>query len=56
MTRLTEVEGIGEAYAGKLAESGIATQESLLEACCEAAGRRCRPTAAQATSPNTSRR
>lgn len=31
MTKLTEVEGIGETYAAKLAEAGIATTEALLE-------------------------
>ena len=31
MTRLTEVEGIGEVYAQKLSEAGIMTTEALLE-------------------------
>ena len=40
MTKITEVEGIGEIYAHKLAEVGITTQEQLLEGCSERAGRR----------------
>lgn len=32
MTKLTQIEGIGEKYSGKLQEAGIATQEKLLEA------------------------
>jgi len=31
MTRLTEVEGIGDVYAQKLSEAGIMTTEALLE-------------------------
>ena len=31
MTRLTEVEGIGDVYAQKLTEAGIMTTEALLE-------------------------
>ena len=31
MTKLTEVEGIGETYAQKLADAGIATTEALLD-------------------------
>jgi len=31
MTKLQEVEGIGEAYAGKLEQAGVATTEALLE-------------------------
>ena len=40
MTKITEVEGIGEIYAHKLAEVGITTQEQLLEECCERADRK----------------
>ncbi len=32
MTKLTQIEGIGEKYSGKLQEAGIGTQEKLLEA------------------------
>lgn len=32
MTKLTQIEGIGEKYSGKLQEAGISTQEKLLEA------------------------
>jgi len=32
MTKLTQIEGIGEKYSGKLQEAGIATQEQLLKA------------------------
>lgn len=31
MTSLLKVEGIGETYAGKLAQAGISTMEALLE-------------------------
>lgn len=31
MTKLTEVEGIGETYAGKLVRCGLMTQEQLLD-------------------------
>lgn len=31
MTRIIKIEGIGEVYAGKLQEAGIATTEALLE-------------------------
>ena len=40
MTKITEVEGIGPAYAEKLAGAGINTQEELLERCCQPAGRK----------------
>ena len=39
MAKLTEVEGIGEVYAEKLKDCGIATQLQLLEAGCSPAGR-----------------
>ena len=32
MTKLTQIEGIGEKYGAKLQEAGIGTQEKLLEA------------------------
>jgi len=35
MTKITEVEGIGPAYAAKLSEAGVTTQEQLLERCCQ---------------------
>lgn len=31
MAKITEIEGIGEAYGNKLIEAGVTTQESLLE-------------------------
>lgn len=40
MTKLTEIEGIGEAYAQTLAEAGIQTTEDLLEQGATPAGRR----------------
>jgi predicted flap endonuclease-1-like 5' DNA nuclease len=40
MTKLTEVEGIGETYAAKLQACGIASQERLLEAGASAKGRK----------------
>lgn len=40
MTKLTEIEGIGPAYAEKLQKAGITTQEKLLEACCRPSGRK----------------
>lgn len=39
MAKITEVEGIGETYGNKLAEAGIGTQESLLEAGASKKGR-----------------
>jgi len=39
MTKLTEVEGIGEAYAGKLISCGLMTQEQLLDLGATALGR-----------------
>ncbi|EXI90161.1 MAG: DNA repair and recombination protein RadA [Candidatus Accumulibacter regalis] len=40
MAKLTEIEGIGEAYAAKLAEAGIASLESLLTTCSQKSGRK----------------
>jgi predicted flap endonuclease-1-like 5' DNA nuclease len=40
MTKLTEVEGIGEIYAQKLKDAGIATTEALLETGATPAGRK----------------
>lgn len=40
MAKLSDIEGIGEVYAGKLKEAGITTQDNLLKACCEKKGRK----------------
>ena len=40
MTKLTDVEGIGETYAAKLTGCGCATQEALLEMGGQPAGRK----------------
>ena len=40
MTKLTEIEGVGEFYAKKLREVGIATTDSLLERGATPAGRK----------------
>ena len=40
MTKLTDVEGIGETYAAKLDEAGCGTQEQLLETCGQPKGRK----------------
>ncbi|WP_428610253.1 DUF4332 domain-containing protein [Sedimenticola sp.] len=40
MTKLTQIEGIGEKYSGKLQEAGIATQEELLAAGSTPKGRK----------------
>jgi predicted flap endonuclease-1-like 5' DNA nuclease len=40
MTKLTEVEGIGEVYTGKLAQAGIGTAEALLERGASRKGRK----------------
>ncbi|MEX1668648.1 DUF4332 domain-containing protein [Zhongshania guokunii] len=34
MTKLSEIEGIGEAYSSKLISAGISSVEALLESCC----------------------
>ena len=35
MTKLSEIEGIGEAFSAKLSDADITSVESLLETCCE---------------------
>ena len=40
MTKLVDIEGIGEVYAGKLEAAGISTQEQLLEAGAQPADRK----------------
>jgi predicted flap endonuclease-1-like 5' DNA nuclease len=40
MTKLIEIEGIGEAYLARLAEAGVATVEDLLEKGATPAGRK----------------
>jgi len=40
MSKLSDIEGIGEAYATKLQEEGINSIESLLKSCCEKKGRK----------------
>ena len=40
MTKLSEIEGIGETFAQKLKASGITTQENLLESGSTPAGRK----------------
>jgi predicted flap endonuclease-1-like 5' DNA nuclease len=40
MAKLSEIEGIGAAYAAKLNEAGISTQADLLKECCEKKGRK----------------
>lgn len=40
MAKLSEIEGIGAAYAAKLNEAGISTQADLLKKCCEKKGRK----------------
>ncbi len=40
MTKLTEIEGVGEVYAGRLAGAGIATTADLLEKGSSPAGRK----------------
>ena len=39
MAKIIDVEGIGEVYAGKLAEAGLATTQALLEAGATPKGR-----------------
>ncbi len=38
--RVSEMEGIGEAYAAKLEKAGIKTVDDLLNLCCDTEGRR----------------
>lgn len=40
MAKLSDVEGIGEAYSSKLEAAGISSLENLLETCCEKKGRK----------------
>ena len=40
MAKLSEIEGIGEAYSTKLEEAGITSLENLLEICCVKKGRK----------------
>jgi len=40
MAKLSEIEGIGEAYSAKLKEAGIVSLEKLLKVCCEKKGRK----------------
>ncbi|MFW5443378.1 MAG: DUF4332 domain-containing protein [Methylococcaceae bacterium] len=40
MAKLSEIEGIGEAYSTKLESAGITSLENLLEICCEKKGRK----------------
>lgn len=40
MTKLNEIEGVGEAYAHKLKEAGISTRENLLEKGASPEGRK----------------
>ncbi len=39
MSKLSEIEGIGEAYSAKLEDAGITSLENLLETGCEKKGR-----------------
>ena len=38
--KIEEIEGIGPAYAEKLAAAGIADTDGLLQACCDRGGRK----------------
>tara|TARA_R110002049_G_scaffold249890_12_gene424256 strand:- start:26 stop:430 length:405 start_codon:yes stop_codon:yes gene_type:complete len=40
MTKLSEIEGIGETYSVKLTDAGITSIENLLESCGEKKGRK----------------
>ncbi len=40
MAKLSDIEGIGEAYATKLEDAGISSLENLLQMCCEKKGRK----------------
>lgn len=40
MTKLSDIEGIGEAYSEKLKAAGITTLENLLKTCCTKKGRK----------------
>lgn len=40
MTKLVQIEGIGEAYSNKLQAAGVTTQEQLLGSGCTSSGRK----------------
>ena len=40
MSKLSEIEGIGESYSTKLEQANITTLESLLKTCCDGKGRK----------------
>ncbi len=40
MTKLVDIEGIGETYAAKLEAAGLTSIENLLEVCCTKKGRK----------------
>ncbi len=40
MTKLSEIEGIGESYSTKLEAVGIGSLENLLDVCCKKSGRK----------------
>ena len=40
MTKLSDIEGIGETYSSKLEQAGITSQENLLKVCCDKKGRK----------------
>lgn len=40
MAKLSNIEGIGETYAGKLKAAGVTTEENLLKLCCDKKGRK----------------
>lgn len=40
MSNIKDIEGIGDTYATKLTEAGVATVEALLETCAKPAGRK----------------
>ena len=40
MTKLSEIEGIGDAFSEKLTNEGITSLENLLETCCEKKSRK----------------
>ena len=40
MTKLSEIEGIGETYSAKLESAGVSSLENLLSNCCEKKGRK----------------
>lgn len=40
MSKLSEIEGIGDAYATKLEAAGITSLENLLATCCDKKGRK----------------